>query len=62
MTLQDKLDWVMGIWYEEKPFVGDIVCERTDCPNYGSFTNCYDDTREECYQYRLFKKEVQNNG
>ena len=61
MTLQDKLDWVMGIWHESQAYIGEIVCENKDCPNFGSFTNCYDETRKECYYYTLqsrIKKDV----
>jgi len=55
--LQDRLDWIMGVWHEEdKAYIGDIVCENTDCSNFGNFTNCYDESRETCYQYSLFIK------
>ncbi len=62
MTLQDKLDWVMGIWHEDKAFIGDIICENVNCANYGNFTNCYDDTKVECYQHTLFKKGVNDQN
>ena len=47
---------------EDNPFSNrEIECPNSDCNNYGSFTNCYDDTREKCSQYSFWIKDSRNS-
>lgn len=60
MTLQDKINWLMGIRHEEEDQRGSAVvhfpsavkCPVEDCEERGMYTNCYsEDDLDKCKTY-----------
>lgn len=60
MTLQDKLNVVMGIWEDKREpsivhFPSMSKCPVQDCEERGRYTNCYlEKTIKDCYIYQEF--------